>query len=147
MTMFIFEEEIDLSINFSRDVSNCFDLLVDWCSDRAAIQINFFWLSVALSFNKNFDFDCFKKVSQLHMIFKEEKIVIKVWNYLCCYCLCWFQNCQEDSLYKTWNQMLSQRFKSQFQLGCFHVPWPMLFQRRWAPISKMNKEHFLHYFF
>ena len=53
MTVFIFEEEINVSRRFSRYVSNCFDLLVDWCSDRTAIRINFFWFSAALNFNKN----------------------------------------------------------------------------------------------
>ena len=54
MTVFIFEEEINVSKRFSRYVSNCFDFLVDWCSDRTAIRINFFWFSVALNFSKNF---------------------------------------------------------------------------------------------
>ena len=53
MTLFFFEEEIDVSRNFCRYVSNCFDLLVDKCSDGTAIRINFFWFFVSLSFNKN----------------------------------------------------------------------------------------------
>ena len=56
MTVFIFEEEIEVSRYFSRDVSNCFDLLVDSCSDGTAIRINFFLFFVALSFNKNKNF-------------------------------------------------------------------------------------------
>ena len=85
------------------------------------------------------------KVSQLHMVFKEETFVMKVWSYLYCYCSCWFQNYQKGSLYETSNGMFSQRFECQFQLGCFYVLWLMLLQRRWTPISEMNKEQFLHY--
>ena len=81
------------------------------------------------------------------MIFKEETFVIKVWNHLFDCCLCWFQNYQKGSLYETSNRMFWQRFECQFQLGCFYVRWLMLFERRWTPISEMNKELFLHYFF
>ena len=54
MTIFIFKKEIEQSRNFSRDVSNCFDLLVDWCPDGTEIRLNLFLFFVALNFNKNF---------------------------------------------------------------------------------------------
>ena len=62
-------------------------------------------------------------------------------------CLCWFQNYQKGILHETSNRMFSQRFECQFQLGRFYALWLMFFQRRWTPISEMNKEQFLHYFF